>query len=268
MSDLGLLSPARHLEVFAAAGHRLAALTPDVLDLPVPTVEGWTVEDVVRHTGKVHRRVAAFLAAPLDADPGQVARSVSSLSSGPACLSDYAEAHDSLLGALAGLDLDRPVATFAGTRPAAFWLRRQAQEVSVHLVDADDAVAAAGGPAAAPLDADVAIDGVDEWLRLFLATLWPRREGFPADLHGRSIHLHGTDPDVPGPDGNPLAAEWTLTFVDGAVTVAAGHAKGDAAVRGAGADLLLVLWRRRPLDTVEVVGDRSVVERLVDLVRI
>jgi hypothetical protein len=126
MSDLGLLSSARHLEVFAEAGHRLAALSPDQLDLPVPTVEGWTVQDVVRHTGRVHRRVAAYLAAPLDADPGAVARSADALSPGPACLSEYAEAHGTLLGALAVLDLDAPVATFLGPRPGAFWVRRQA----------------------------------------------------------------------------------------------------------------------------------------------
>jgi predicted lipid carrier protein YhbT len=68
--------------------------------------------------------------------------------------------------------------------------------------------------------------------------------------------------------GEPLDAEWLLTFADGAVAVETGHAKGDAAVRGPAADLLLALWRRRPLGTVDVVGDRAVVEQLVDLVRI
>jgi uncharacterized protein (TIGR03083 family) len=268
MSDLGLLSAARHLEVFAEAGHRLAALPPDTLDLSVPTVEGWTVQDVVRHTGKVHRRVSAFLAAPPGADPGAVARGVASLSEGPSCLTEYAAAHDALLGTLADLDLDAPVPTFAGPRPGAFWVRRQAQEVSVHVVDATDALAAAGGPPG-PLPAvDVAVDGVDEWLRLFLATLWVRREGLPADLHGRTVHLHGTDPDLAGASGSPLDAEWTVAVGDGPVTVAAGHAKGDVALRGPAAHLLLTLWRRRPLDLLDVVGDRAVAERLLDVVRI
>jgi hypothetical protein len=34
-------------------------------------------------------------------------------------------------------------------------------------------------------------------------------------------------------------------------------------VRGAAHELLMVLWRRDALDTVEVIGDRSVAERLV-----
>lgn len=268
MSDLGLLSAARHLEVFAEAGHRLAALSADELDLPVPTVPGWTVEDVVRHTGKVHRRVSAYLAAPSDADPGAVARSVASLPAGPACLEAYAAAHGDLLQALTGLNLDTPVATFAGPRPGAFWVRRQAQEVSVHVVDATDALAAAGGPPS-PLPAvDVAVDGVDEWLRLFLATLWVRREGLPADLHGRTVHLHGTDPGVAGASGTPLDAEWTVAVGDGPVTVTVGHAKGDVALRGPAALLLLALWRRRPLDALDVVGDRTVAARLLDVVRI
>ena len=34
-------------------------------------------------------------------------------------------------------------------------------------------------------------------------------------------------------------------------------------MRGPAADLLLVLWRRLPLDAVEVIGDRAAAERLV-----
>ena len=34
-------------------------------------------------------------------------------------------------------------------------------------------------------------------------------------------------------------------------------------MRGSAADLLLVLWRRLPLDAVEVIGDRATAERLV-----
>jgi hypothetical protein len=38
------------------------------------------------------------------------------------------------------------------------------------------------------------------------------------------------------------------------------HAKADVAARGPAADLLLVCWRRRPVDTVDVVGDRTVLD--------
>jgi len=51
------------------------------------------------------------------------------------------------------------------------------------------------------------------------------------------------------------------------VQVAATHAKGDVAVRGPANDLLLALWRRRPLDSVDVVGERAVAEQLLDVAR-
>ncbi len=71
---------------------------------------------------------------------------------------------------------------------------------------------------------------------------------------GGSVHLHCTDVD----------GEWIVAADDdGADVVTREHAKGDAAVRGPAHDLLMVLWRRRPLDTVEVFGDRAVAERLI-----
>ena len=41
------------------------------------------------------------------------------------------------------------------------------------------------------------------------------------------------------------------------------HAKGDCALRGAASDLLLVLWRRRPMSTIDVVGDADVAARFL-----
>ena len=45
--------------------------------------------------------------------------------------------------------------------------------------------------------------------------------------------------------------------------VSDGHARGDAALRGRAEDLLLVLWGRRPLTTVELHGDPAIVEGLL-----
>ena len=47
--------------------------------------------------------------------------------------------------------------------------------------------------------------------------------------------------------------------------VEATHAKGDVALRGPAEDLLLVMWRRRPLDVLDVLGDRAVAERLLEV---
>jgi hypothetical protein len=53
-----------------------------------------------------------------------------------------------------------------------------------------------------------------------------------------------------------------IRFEPGGIVAERGHAKGDAAVRGPAAELLLWLWGRRPLDGLDVIGDRSAAEAL------
>ncbi len=68
------------------------------------------------------------------------------------------------------------------------------------------------------------------------------------------MHFHCTD----------VEGEWIVgTADDGTSVVRREHAKGDAAVRGPAHDLLMVLWRRAPLETVDVIGERAVAERLL-----
>ena len=263
------MTPDRHLQILRTEGDRLAAMPVDALDAPVPSVPGWTVESVVRHTGKVHQWLVGVLAAGPDADLGAVAVATPSLPKGPECLAAYRESLDAICAALANLDPAAPVATFTGHDQGAFWFRRQAHEVSVHRIDAADAVHAPGGPIPEPLDVDTAADGVDEWIRLFLGKRWEQRFGaFPEALTGRTLHIHGTDDPTPA-DG----AEWLVTFTGAAandatgsgVEVAATHAKGDVALRGPAQDLLLALWRRRPLDLLDVIGDRALAQSVIDL---
>ncbi|QXC60022.1 maleylpyruvate isomerase N-terminal domain-containing protein [Aquihabitans sp. G128] len=249
----------RHLELLRIEGDRLASVPVDALGAPVPSLPDWTVERVLRHTGKVHRWVTGALAAGPDGDLGG---DVAGLPTGPDCLPAYREALDGVLAELARHDPDEAAATFTGPGSAAFWYRRQAHEVAVHRVDAADAVHAAGGPAPEALEVDGAADAIDEWATLFLAVRYAQRFGpFPDDLRGRRVHVHGTDDPAPT-DG----AEWLLTFTpEGTVDVATTHAKGDVALRGPAEDLLLALWRRRPLSTIDAIGDVAVAERLLEI---
>ncbi|GAA4477616.1 maleylpyruvate isomerase family mycothiol-dependent enzyme [Rhodococcus olei] len=249
------MTPDEHLELLRTEGLRLAAMPADALGAAVPTVPGWTLERVVRHTGKVHRWVAATLAAGPDAPlaPGD---DVESLPRGPECLPAYREALDAVIAELSAHDFDRAAPTFVGPGTVRFWARRQAHEVAVHRVDAADAVHAAGGGAPESVDARGAADGVDEWARLMLVRALPE---VPQALHGKTVHLHGTDT----PD-----AEWLLGFGPDGVHVEAGHAKGDVAVRGTAEELLLAVWRRRPLAALEMFGDVDLAHRMVDAARI
>jgi hypothetical protein len=80
----------------------------------------------------------------------------------------------------------------------------------------------------------------------------------PAPLHGHTLHIHGSDT----PD-----AEWLLSFGPDGVSASRTHAKADVALRGPAQSLLLALWRRRPLDVLEVFGDRGIAEQFLDITR-
>lgn len=241
---------------------RLASIDPSMLGAAVPTVEDWTVERVIRHVGKIHEWVLGMLRL----EPGQGvgdAPALAGLPKGPDCLPAYRAVADELIAQLESDDPGRPCLNFAGAGDVAWWMRRQAQELSVHRVDAHDAIHAAGGATPDPIPADGAADGIDEWARFFLAVRWGQRFGeLPDGLAGHTVHIHGTDDPAPV-DG----AEWLLTFGPDGVEVEATHAKGDVALRGPANDLLLALWRRRPLDSIDVVGDAAVAERLLDVAR-
>jgi uncharacterized protein (TIGR03083 family) len=142
-------------------------------------------------------------------------------------------------------DPDRPVYSFSPAHQrAGFWPRRMAQETVVHRVDAQQAV----GVPVAPVDPDLAVDGIDEVFGVFVPALGADRS--PGD--DRTVHLHATDAE----------GEWTIRFAEGEVVATTGHDQGDAAVRGPAGELLLWLWGRRPLESLEVAGARDAADAL------
>jgi uncharacterized protein (TIGR03083 family) len=252
-----VLIPAQHLDILRAEGARLAAMPADFLDAPVPSLPDWTVERVVRHTGKVHQWVAGLLAAPPDVDAAAVSAALPGIPRGPECLPVYRSALDGVVAALSAHDPDRPVASFVGVDDVRFWCRRQAHEVTVHRIDAADAVHAAGGPTPDPIEPAGARDGIDEWLHVFVATRHAQRFGtFDAALYGRIVAINAGDD-----------AGWTIRFAeDGTgcdISRAASRSAldvADARLAGAPEAVLLTCWRRRPLDTLDLRGDRGVAE--------
>ena len=125
-------------------------------------------------------------------------------------------------------------------RTAAFFHRRMAAETLVHRIDAEDAV---GRPS--PIDGDLATACVDEFIDVGLRSSTDPAKAF--DYPDGSLHLHRTDG----------AGEWLLRADDGVLVATREHAKGDAAVRGSGADLLRFVWNRPGAD-VEIFGDADV----------
>jgi uncharacterized protein (TIGR03083 family) len=156
---------------------------------------------------------------------------------GPALVEHFRANAARLVDALRAVDPATPAWTFAATdRTAGFWRRRRAVETTVHRYDAE---VAAGTPT--PVDAALAVDGIDEFLSVFVARFGDRL----AACGDFTFHLHCTDTD----------GEWLLARRDGEVVVTAEHAKGDVAARGSASDLLLFLWGRVPAESLEVFGD-------------
>jgi uncharacterized protein (TIGR03083 family) len=213
----------------------------------VPTCPDWTLRQLVTHVGRGTRWAATIVRERADAyvDTRTVAdgKPPPDLDGTVAWLEDSAR---SLLDAVAETGADTPVWTFTGPRPAAWWVRRRLHEATVHRADA----ALAFG-AHYDLSAEVAADGISEWLGLLEAR--PASSGpVPLDI-GQTMHLHATD------EGLGAAGEWLVHGDAVALSWEQGHAKGQVAVRGRAVDLLLALMRRIPADDpgLEILGEHD-----------
>jgi uncharacterized protein (TIGR03083 family) len=237
-----MLTSERYLDSILHTTADLADLVEDTApDQPVPTCPEWTFADLVAHVGHTHRRVATLVERraiePVSADSqGEEGQpSAAWLNSGA----------QRLVTALRSADLDTPVWTFLGERPAAFWARRMAHETSIH--DADGRYTA-GRSVSMP--ADLSADGISEGLDL-VAFAAQRRPELRGD--GETLHFHSADGWL-GRDG-----EWFVRRTPAGIEWEHGHQKGDVAVRGNAADLFLLLTRRITPDSAEiqVLGDRA-----------
>jgi uncharacterized protein (TIGR03083 family) len=158
----------RFLECLAADYERIRAVVPGNLDRQVPTCPDWTVADLLQHVGKVYLHKAAIMrdgAEPSPWPPPGLGDEE------PVALIDraYAELMEEFNR--------RDPGDFSQTwhdpdQTVGFWIRRMAQETVIHRVDAE---LAADTPVA-PIPDDLAIDGIDELLKTFVAydvTKWP-----------------------------------------------------------------------------------------------
>lgn len=240
---------ADHLEVLRHEGELLAAAATD-LDRAVPACPGWTVRDLVRHTGGIHRWAAAHVRDRREQMMPQAEEDAvrSSFPAADDALLDwYADGHRSLVEALEQADPQAPVWSFlrGGPTGVAFWARRQAHETTIHRIDAGDL--------RTPIGTEFGLDGVDELLHGFFARKRRGRTDTPY-----SLHLHATD----GP------GEWLVRGGPDGVVTTDEHARADCAVRAPAADLYLLLWNRRHADGLEVYGDPAVLDLWRDSARV
>jgi uncharacterized protein (TIGR03083 family) len=216
----------------------------------IPTCPDWSLRQLTTHVGRAHRWAGetvnrrATEMVPFREAPG------GKLPDDPAAHPAWVTAGaDGLIEAVAQAGTE-PVWTFVGMLPSRFWLRRMTHETIVHAADAE--LAAGRKPTVVPRD--LAADGITEWLEMVAGE---EGENGPPLAEGATMHLHATDEGLDG------AGEWLISRTPSGLTVEAGHAKADVAVRGPAGTLLLVLMRRLPPDEpgIEVLGDGTVFSR-------
>lgn len=240
---------ARHVDAIRRESDLLIAAAESAgPEATVPSCPGWTVRDLVRHTGGFHRwahthvadrRTTALPEAEepavmntWPADPGDFA----------ALLAWFRAGRDALVETMTAADPELDCWYFlpapSGT---VFWARRQAHETGIHRADAQLAAGHLD-----PFPAEHAADGVDELVRGFMATRSRRLRSDPA----ATLALLATDAD----------AGWHVTIGPDAVEVTGEDAAADCTVRGSASDLYLFSWNRIGADTLDVGGDPAVLE--------
>ncbi len=220
----------QYIVSMATDGARFADVAAAHLAAPVPSCPGWTLADLTYELAAL----AAFWADVVE--HGRLSPDGPTTPARPDeddLVEWFCRQFAHLERVLVTVEPDQPTWTAAGVQDAAWVIRRMAHETAVHLWDALDATRAIE-----PIDPALAADGIDEFLACFAG----RRLPGTAPAGGR-IELVASD----------TGRAWRTD----------GFGDADAVVTGAASDVLLVLWRRLPLDAVQVDGDRSVVERFV-----
>lgn len=228
-----------HLDGWRAEAARFCEVLDDAdLDARVPACPDWDMADLACHVGWVLDRFTRIAGDRLT-ERDQI-RGLGSIDRPdddtdlPAWLRDRVAAMDDVLTTLGP---DELVWNFTGAPHVGAWVhRRMHHELVVHRHDLEEAAGAV-----TPIDPVVATDGVDELVTV-LSTTGTRWDG------EATASLQAGD--------RSSGRQWQMRLDPGerAVTVDPDD-RVDVVLEGESPDLLLVVWRRRPLDTVTVAGD-------------
>jgi uncharacterized protein (TIGR03083 family) len=246
-----------------SAAFRAAVASAPGLDVQVPTCPEWTLLDLVRHLGEVHRFWAAVVSAGPAADPPA--------ESGPegaeaaprereALLAWSAASTGQLLDALREAGPDRGCWTWwaASQSPqvSGAVARHQLQEATVHTYDVQVTL---GAPQ--PLPDEAALDGVEEFLLTCGTTTaaWPH-EPAVIDFHVAEGRSWRTWLSADGARAARLPAPGTMS----AASAAEGPDAAGASAKGTASELVLAFYRRVPVDSLELGGDRHLFDLLMD----
>jgi uncharacterized protein (TIGR03083 family) len=223
--------PDRYLAELAGSLGSLTALArqPDeVLARRVPACPDWTLDQLFGHLGSIERWAAAVvLGGKYVEEPVPPATGAEAW---------FLDGSTAFLETMRSIEPEAPCWNFGPPpRKAGFWLRRQAHEHAIHLIDACQA----SGLAAPALGADFMLDGVDEVLTIFT----PRQLRLERmQQPEKAVTFH-----VPG------ASSWTV-----------GPGPAAAFISSPLPDMYLGLWGRSDLgETAIIDGDAALARRVL-----
>ncbi|CAM3211475.1 maleylpyruvate isomerase family mycothiol-dependent enzyme [Stackebrandtia soli] len=239
-----------HIEALQREGNLLAASADEVgIRAPIPTCPGWTIRDLLWHTGTVHRWAKTIVSEARSYDPpdNEIAKIAGPICDEALLVEWYRESLRQLVNALRDAPDDLSCWTsLPGAPPLAFWARRQAHETAIHRVDAESA----RGDEISPIGVGFAADGIDELLN----GLHSRPKSRVRSPVPRVLRLHATDElDEPG--------DWFLHISDEPLRVTRSHhAPSDCTLSGPVELLYLAMWNRCRIDDLNVSGDGSLIK--------
>jgi uncharacterized protein (TIGR03083 family) len=240
-----------HLEPLRTECDRFAAAILDADPAArVPCCPDWDLRDLVTHLGRVQRSWASTIRRGEDVEPQPPDESVRP---GDDLVGWFREGAAELLAAVEEAPADRTAWTWwRAPRTAEAIARHQVQEAAVHRWDAETAAGRPGGP----LDPETAADALDEFVHVSAVELhhwtpWTGGTGV--------VELAPTDVD---------ATRWVTLGTDAPVPSRKAPAGAGATLSGTASDLVLLLYRRIPLERVRVSGDAALASAFVDWIKV
>ncbi|WP_168583501.1 maleylpyruvate isomerase N-terminal domain-containing protein [Gephyromycinifex aptenodytis] len=229
-------------------------------DAHIPTCPDWNADDLLFHIYEEHVFWRQVLTHPVrrDADAAELEPPEEPETRGELfTVSEAATA--ALIGELGRHELSERAWSWASDQSVGFIARRQAHDAVMHRIDAEVATRAAGG--SSPVDVDLAEDGVDEVLRVYLGDIPEGVKATPRRASGVRIvatdtgatwmafiaHLSGT-----GADGTEYD-EISLMVADD--DTADGHDHPVGVFSATAEDLYRWFWRRPTLTEPKRGGD-------------
>ena len=218
----------------------------------VPWSDRWTVGTVARHVAGTHHVVGQIVQRRPDADFGLFNELQTPPKDAPEFVSWFRAGTDSLLEQLSSAAADAQCwSWYEPGRRVGWWARRMALEAVVHRWDAEAAQGVESSIAP-----DVAADGIDEFLDVFVAA-------------SRSAHDAPAGPTVAFACSDRGDAWWLDLSVRGGRTVSRDARAASVQIKATAERLLLMVWGRLPASAgagVEVSGEGQLLDRWSELV--